>query len=268
MQDFLYIFFHIYKCAGSSIILKIKSEKYKRLCLHLHFGDPDDKNNADGVPLITNQAALDAYLASLSPAEKNRMKYIVGHSTYMGIHAHFPDRPFRYFTFIRNPVARMLSNYNYARFNMESGSTEPWLEFFKDGHGNALSLTELVNKLPEQYNPIIDLLFQFDNADGVPVIIDHYSEKELDRAQAILRKFHFVGITENINDQIELAKFLNMTTEIHYENVTPKNYIHEHELQPAKKVLAAKMQYDLRLYNACVAHAIREPGVRDRAEKD
>lgn len=248
------------------MIRKIKGEKLKRQCLHVHFTDPAGKNNADTVPLITGQTVLEDYLANLSPAEKNRMKFIVGHSTYMGVHEHFPGRPFRYFTFIRNPVSRMRSLYNYARFNMENGSTDSWLGFYKNAQGIPISFTEWVNKLPEQHNPIIDLLFQFDNANGVPVVNSHYSEQEVARAQSILRKFHFIGITEHKDDYLGLMKLLNMRAEVQYVNVTPKNYILEKELPPATEILRAKMQHDLRLYNECLSGNFDNVGIRDLAE--
>ncbi|PIO08357.1 hypothetical protein COU59_01890 [Candidatus Pacearchaeota archaeon CG10_big_fil_rev_8_21_14_0_10_34_12] len=43
---------------------------------------------------------------------KSNIRFILGHATYFGIHKSYPDKIPRYFTFIRDPAERIVSQYN------------------------------------------------------------------------------------------------------------------------------------------------------------
>jgi hypothetical protein len=89
------IFLHIPKTAGSTLMRILENQYGSERVLKLY-----DSTYGDEV-------------ASLSAEELSRTRVIAGHF-YFGAHHRLPAR-FRYLTFLREPVARVLSHYEFVR---------------------------------------------------------------------------------------------------------------------------------------------------------
>lgn len=104
------IFPHIPKTGGSALIKhvssKLKAEEilildYKKLRI-----DPDSGKIYD------YKKVADKYLSGLSKEEKDKIKFLTGHAVPYGVHKHFVQ-PAKYITFLREPIKRTISLYNY-----------------------------------------------------------------------------------------------------------------------------------------------------------
>ena len=89
------IFLHIPKTAGTTLH-HIINRQYRQRQLYVYDNSRED--------------ALDAFI-NLSPQTKASLKLIRGHLSY-GLHEHLPGTH-SYFTFLRDPVDRVLSHYYY-----------------------------------------------------------------------------------------------------------------------------------------------------------
>ncbi len=107
----IYIIFHLHKCGGlttaSHLVTYLKHGQYFEFY-------------KTGNPYFENRTVIKAFLSSLSQGEKNRIRVIMGHGVYYGIHTLF-DRPYRYVVFLREPHARTMSNYAYFLQNTKTG---------------------------------------------------------------------------------------------------------------------------------------------------
>jgi hypothetical protein len=91
----LLIFLHIPKTAGRTLLGILERQYGSNAVLDLY-----DSSFGDGV-------------ASLTPAQIGSKRVIAGHF-YFGVHNHLPG-PFRYLTFLRDPVERVTSHYDFVR---------------------------------------------------------------------------------------------------------------------------------------------------------
>jgi hypothetical protein len=103
----VYIFLHIPKTAGTSLVRMMKESLAPGEYLDLY-----------GVNRTTDVLARE--LAELSPERKQRVRFAAGHQVWHGIHEAL-GRPARYITFLRSPVARVLSCYRMMRRDPTNG---------------------------------------------------------------------------------------------------------------------------------------------------
>ena len=59
------------------------------------------------------------YQKKPSKINKPKIRFILGHATYFGLHKSYPDKIPRYFTFIRDPAERIVSQYNQRMHEMK-----------------------------------------------------------------------------------------------------------------------------------------------------
>lgn len=95
------LFLHIPKTGGTTL-RQIFTHQYADLGEHaIHEVKKRDETGA---------------LLNLDPAQKARLKLVIGHF-YYGIHAQLGG-DFRYVTFLRNPVKRVISSYYFAKWDV------------------------------------------------------------------------------------------------------------------------------------------------------
>ncbi len=168
-----YLFFHIPKTAGTSV--------RQALCDLL---GPDQIS-----PGVVHFSEVDIEQIS-------RYRVIAGHFTYDQL-AHFAGR--RLFTFLRDPVDVVLSNYYFCR-NVLTDTTEPVVRFCKE-----LSLAEFVEhgaRMPTFFNAVAWRLA------GVGLRTFAMSGEELFKlAVEHLESFDFVGIYEDLITSFDLLSY-------------------------------------------------------------
>ena len=191
MKDLL-IFLHLPKTAGTSFMTAMQTRLPADQTLMVY-----------GASRTSQMIAHD--VESLTAAQRDSIRFISGHQVWYGIHELFPGRTPRYVTFLREPVARIISDYYkilrtptnqyHERMTRENTSLEAFLR------GDVS---------PKVVNHMTVML-------GRDVVTpDHNSElcvlddpALLERAAENLRKFWFVGLTASYG--ADLARICDLT---------------------------------------------------------
>lgn len=101
----LYIFLHLPRTAGTSFIETVKAAL-----------DPDEYLILSGPQHTTDSVIRE--LAGLTPARRARLRFLAGDQIWPGIHEAL-QRSAHYITFLRSPVARVLSSYRTMRHDAD-----------------------------------------------------------------------------------------------------------------------------------------------------
>lgn len=103
----LWVFQHIPKTAGSSLAAELAANRPPYRNIHITFGDPGK------APEAQRDAAVESFIAE---ARGKGIRSASGHLRHRNIEAILAAFPgTRLFTFVREPVARVISEYNYCR---------------------------------------------------------------------------------------------------------------------------------------------------------
>jgi len=176
-----YIFVHIAKTAGSTLLSIMENVFNRDEILYLYDND-DYPQNVEGLKRMSGQ-------------EKRRYRLFTGHFPF-GLHEYI-SQPCKYITILREPVDRVISTYNHIK-NVECMSKD---EDFRKRWEEArkMSLEEFVKSdiLPYQSNYKVYCL-----ADRAAEYGD-CSVEDLERAKKNLRE-HFViaGLTERFDETV------------------------------------------------------------------
>lgn len=113
-KHFVYIMLHIPKTAGTTFHYHICNNFEESEIIFVY----ESTRYYNKPPYYFTQKKVKNYLKSIPNEKKDKIKIVLGHDVYMGIHKNF-NRPERYITFLRNPVDRTISFYNHMRENFE-----------------------------------------------------------------------------------------------------------------------------------------------------
>ncbi len=242
----LYIFIHTPKCAGTTIrhtLLENYGEN-EVLLLYKWFNSKAE-----------SKKKLDPYFNSLSKKQRDKIKAIIGHNLYYGIHKYFPNREVRYVTFLRKPFDRTISHYNFqvSMFNqgMDKGNHRKFI--FR---GNKLlPIKDWFIKNQVFHNLIFKFLFgRFFPTDSF-LLIENYGFNENDltirnlkKIKKMLDKFYFIGITENQGDFLFIYHQLGLKKVRYRENIS-RNYLSKKEIKDVKKLFLKELRFDQEIYD-------------------
>jgi hypothetical protein len=187
--------------------------------------------------------AAEKYINKLSEKRKNKVRIIFGHSVPFGIHKFFKKFP-RYFTIFRDPVDRVVSQYNYllTTYKREnaSGKKNPLYKAllikgkvpsFRKWVGKRYSATEWKN--------VNKTTFEFLNELGY---LKGTSLKELKD------RFFFVGLKKNFEqDSLYLYYLLGFNKFFINENVS-KKYVKYSEREKIYDFAPEKFKDSIKLF--------------------
>ena len=89
--------------------------------------------------------SLKRYDLDTEKFDKNKVRFMLGHATYYGIHNLVPDKQPKYFVILRAPVDRLVSHYNFKM--QEEKKKIPFDEWYKNQIKN-----EMVHFLSLKFN--------------------------------------------------------------------------------------------------------------------
>ena len=191
------------------------------------------------IDLYTPGPDWDSILTILKKRKDDKnISLVKGHFFY-GIHNFLPDNDYQYITFMRNPVSRIISFFNFIK--------ESDLHFLHHQLKNGMRLSDFI---------MSDLTWEIDNCmirqiTGKKDLSEKCSEDSLKEAQQIIEKdFSFVGITEYFDESLVLLKnLLNWDEYPFYKkiNVT-KNREKSADVKTIKKI-SERNELDIKLYN-------------------
>lgn len=250
----LYIFTHIYKCAGTTLNFHLKYNFKQEETLFLFRGHGFYNIKTKKYKPLKNFNHINKYLNSLTEKQKNKIKIIHGHDIPYGIHKFFPNKIPIYITIIREPFSRMVSEYSQIRRILKKD-----LKIVSDEMGNLswkskieeTKRENLINKKPisfEEYlkklkinNPILNFL------------------KERNFIKKSLDKFYFIGLTENFNkDLLFLSKILKFKKFYLNKNITkkysPLKSMSNKKIRQLKQNFMEKNKIDYKLYDLSIKH--------------
>lgn len=205
------IYLHVPKCGGSTLnnLLKRNVPGSAR-----YYVTPQD--------VATSRREL----AALPDDEKRQIRLLHGHLSY-GWHEHLPQEAV-YFTVLRDPVARVVSHYNYVRFRTDHS------HYLRDAvQREEMSLADYVTSgvCDEANNGQVRLLSGVEDIVQVPygpskVEYGTNDEALLEQALAnIDRHFAMIGVQERFDESILLMGSKLGFTHLAYE---PTNIGHHH----------------------------------------
>ncbi len=152
MKKPLYIFLHIPKCAGSTLAYHIQKNlrpnQYKALYA---------RDFAFGFDHETQIAEAYKEVSRLTSVQKDELLVLYGHAIPYGIHKYFPTRDVRYVTFLRDPISRIVSCYNFQRMRLTKHLSKPNRRYFRQFISENSRLLSFQDWLANKYNRLPNL---------------------------------------------------------------------------------------------------------------
>lgn len=222
----LYIFLHIPRTAGTTVVNHIERNYKKNQLIRLYRKELElNENKRYG--FIDYKNAVYQYIHRLSPKARREIKVIYGHRVPYGIHTLF-NRESRYITVVRNPVKRSVSMYNLWKYSYEHDSQiRKKTNIYKNGY--------LVNGKQPNYKDWLSAKTREDNIDTIAttehkilsklgyIENNNPTEAEIEKG---LSKFYLIGTTESFSsDSLLIYKLLGINKFFLSDNVMANNYV-------------------------------------------
>ncbi len=193
--------------------------------------------------------------------DKNKIRFIIGHATYYGIHKLIPDKNPKYFVFLRDPAERLISHYNGKMLNEKK--LIPFDKWYK-------------NQIKNELVHFLDLKYKGSNATRIhvskiflPILRNmNYKKtyfiqtimfnlfglnkkndlKKLENAKKLLDLCWFVGIIENSDRDVPfLFKSMGLKNAEWRKTTLPKKIIKVDD--KLRKKIYRENPLDVELYN-------------------
>lgn len=233
----LYIVFHIHKCGGLSLSLHLLN--------HLKYGEYCGLYKT-GNPFLENRSAIRTYFSAFTKQEKNRLKVIMGHGVYYGIHTLF-DRPYRYVVFLRDPVTRTISNYGY--FTQDTLTERKRRKSVMDSRGRIYPFREWLSKRTVMHDYMVRYLY---HQLFYRTLTGEITDTHLSLVKKRLETFHQVGVLERPEDHWLFYHNLGIPPLNIHEHKTDKRYIPDID----KGDILPYVRKDRALYAHFLAHPL------------
>jgi len=226
MKKIITICLHIEKTAGSTFREILRSVYKKK------FVDISHTHTLESAWNILSRVSLE-----------EDTEVIYGHMPY-GIHKFFPDSvDYRYITFLRNPVERLMSLWHFDRINdgnrhpFDKGSSAEFMEWAGniDSANKDNEMTRIISGNDESF---------------VKKMKYFVKEKDYKMAQDNLLSFYFVGLSEKFNDDLlTLSKLMGWNSVPKQERIFSfPERLHSNDLPEMDRRKIEGMQY----YDTCL----------------
>lgn len=249
-NDYIYIFSHIPKCAGSTFSFHIRKNfsEEERLEFSLDKIDLESKSEKRYMYKYTDYIrGVENYFNKLGEEKKDRIRIIYGHITPYGIHKFFEKDPL-YFTFLREPAKRAVSLYNYwrTRYDDEPEGNKNKLYFTRNLliDGEVLGFRQW---LQEKYDNKLERSGSNTMAHYLKIM--GYLNTQCKIVNSALDKFNFIGLSSSFeSDSLFLYEKLGISKFFLNKNIS-RNYASENDIAMNQKLIAKKNRSDIELYN-------------------
>ena len=164
----LFFGLHIHKTAGMTLLEQIKGQLER---------DQHYINSMYAVNFRNNVSELEERL----PDELKNVRIVFGHGIHQYMLTFFKDRNVKLFTFLREPISRIISWYCYDRKLLKRfGHKVPSFEEFYNRYFPHRSLCTMITQ-------------------AFPVFIDSHDDPLYLQAISVLKKFYFVAILDDFS---------------------------------------------------------------------
>lgn len=180
-RDALFLFVHLPKCAGTSMLSMLSHVGSDR-CITI----AETASKTQAMNIVRN-----------SSLNRSKVKVIMGRNVLYGMHDGFQSEPF-YFTMLRNPVERYISQYN---FYVDAAKNQNHRAHYAGSHrvlidGKIMSLHEFALRGCDKNmmtRALADALYDPDSSDQWWWVDE---ETQLSQAKRMLSHMGFVGFVE------------------------------------------------------------------------
>jgi hypothetical protein len=224
--DMIHIFLHIPKSAGTTFRHHIENNFPADEILGLYKSEASKMSRDE----------VFAQVSGLTPEQRRKLRVIYGHEVHYGIHE-LLDRPCRYVTFLRDPIDKTISFYNYR---MQQGIRKQ-----QNDASKLPSFEEWLRSSPGMHDGMLGDLVKYGFADAHDV-----SEPAL---CAIMEKFFFIGTTENFDEDAMFLYHEMGVRRFFRDQNKSERFLSPAEVEKVKPLIAAKTPLDRQLYDHALA---------------
>lgn len=245
------IFVHIPKTAGEVFKRNVEAAYPAGQCVRTSFSyfEPYYDIKQKRVKSYEGVDHFKQNILSLTEQERRKIRFIGGHDSYNGIHELFSQKS-KYVTFIRNPVERTISLYNFERMVWDIYSVKPVLNRLETTILKRLKDHFLIDGKVPEFEVWLDEAY--DQKTPFYYSMTRYLEY---LGFSDLAQFSFVGITERNEDMLYLYGELGVNRLCCDKNGS-KPYIRSDQLEArVLEKIREKNQADLQLY-LCIKQAL------------
>lgn len=240
-EDILWIFLHIPKCAGSTFRYHVLRNFNREEVLDF----PRDLKLNTKRPVSDRTYFKKATLKLLSDLEeetKEKIKVICGHWIPYGIHEHFDKIP-RYVVFVRRPIDRVISSYNFLSTHYHNKSLAKYSLYNLEGQ--ILKKGRLIS-----FERWLETMFDCTNQPRTAITMTRFlvelgylNREDKESLKNCLNKFYFVGITELFdNDAFFLYHKMGINKFYRDQNISNKYF----DIEKLNKVIKSKIQLKIK----------------------
>ncbi len=251
---YCYLYLHIAKCAGSSIVARLASLGTQGIHLSEKCQTKDEARRIFRNKLAVAQQAT-------SPRQ---LRVVYGHRVFAGLSAEVP-RPTRLLFFLRDPVSMVISSYNYSA-TIAQDQGHPYHGRERDrmlnGQGQMIHFRDWLDTYAPR-NLTMSFLYHAVAGEFAPgVSPESFTSEQLDVCKSAVSDAHFVGFVDSIErDGPTLLQMVGMgDAHVKPENVSRKTFRLSDD-PTVRRLVEERNSLDCDLYH----FALRERGQRTRA---
>lgn len=245
----LYVFIHNPKTGGTTIAHYLTKHMGKGQYLAFY---PE---------IYKDEISVIDKIKSLSEKEMDSLNIIWGHRVFYGIDKYFNEREVRYIIFLRSPVERLYSMYNYLFGLSEEGKINEGQKKLISENGKIFSFKEFIEKKTNLQNGFIYQIITSNNLKYGQI----ESTARIEYIKHFLDKMYFVGLTENKEDFRFLLEILGFDDTFEDQNISKKYIIREEKYD---KDIVKRNTEDVMIYNyAKKLNIITKNKIHGKAER-